>query len=118
MIQRGTRSAGYGFVALKTEDAVAKAVELLEKKELDGREVMVQPAKPAEIKDLEKKEKKAKRRPGRRGSKAVPGEVTDAEANGEVKAEEVDADGVSKPKKKKKKSKAAVCSSLSFLFLL
>jgi RNA recognition motif-containing protein len=107
VIQRGTRSAGYGFVALKTEDAVAKAVELLEKKELDGREVMVQPAKPAEIKDLEKKEKKAKRRPGRRGSKAVPGEVTDAEANGESKAEEVDADGVSKPKKKKKKSKAA-----------
>lgn len=99
VIQRGTRSAGYGFVALKTAEAAQKAVELLDKKQLESREVIVEVAKPSEQKDKEKKEKKAKRRPGRRGAKAVPGEVTDAEANGEAKA---DASGAEKPKKKKK----------------
>lgn len=104
VIQRGTRSAGYGFVALKTEEAANKAVELLHKKELDGREVIVEVAKPAEQKDQEKKEKKAKRRAGRRGAKPVPGEVTDAEANGDAKAADATATPAGdKPKKQKKK---------------
>lgn len=107
VILRGTRSAGYGFVALATSEAAQKAVEALDKKELDGRQVIVEVAKPSDQKDKEKKEKKAKRRPGRRGSKAVPGEVSEAEANGEA-AHKADADatnetdGVAKPKKKKK----------------
>ncbi|KAJ7937221.1 hypothetical protein B0H13DRAFT_2226614 [Mycena leptocephala] len=84
VILRGTRSAGYGFVALTTAEAAQKAVEALDKKELDGRQVIVEVAKPSEQKDKEKKEKKAKRRPGRRGSKAVPGEVSEAEANGDA----------------------------------
>ncbi|EIN10358.1 RNA-binding domain-containing protein [Punctularia strigosozonata HHB-11173 SS5] len=111
VILRGTRSAGYGFVALSTEDAAQKAVELLDKKELDGRPVIVEIAKPAEEKDKEKKQKRAaKRKPGRRGSKAPPGEVTEAEANGETeKPEEAPAaaaeDGAAKPKKTKKKSR-------------
>jgi hypothetical protein len=81
--------------------------------------VIVQIAKPAEQKDKEKKEKKAKRRPNRRGAKAVPGEVTDAEANGDVKAEDAapaDAPGTdeaAKPKKRKKKS--GVCDIQSSL---
>ncbi|KAJ8523506.1 hypothetical protein ONZ45_g11 [Pleurotus djamor] len=82
VILRGHRSAGYGFVALSNADAMHKAAELLNKKELDGRE-------------------------------AVPGEVTDAEANGEAPKPEAPAaegvDGQPKPKKKKKtnrKSKA------------
>ncbi|EIW82201.1 hypothetical protein CONPUDRAFT_81738 [Coniophora puteana RWD-64-598 SS2] len=110
VILRGRRSAGYGFVALRTEDAAKKAVELLDTQELDGRKVIVEIAKPAEQKDKEMKEKKAKRRAGRRApNKAVPGEVTDAEANGEAKADGV-ADGAAagndadKPKKKKKKA--------------
>jgi len=108
VILRGTRSAGYGFVALATAEAAHKAVEELDKKELDGRQVIVEVAKPSDQKDKEKKEKKAKRRPGRRGSKAVPGEVSEAEANGEAahKADDADAtneaDGAVKPKKKKK----------------
>jgi len=109
VILRGTRSAGYGFVALSTAEAAQKAVEALDKKELDGRAVIVEIAKPADQKDKEKKEKKAKRRPGRRGSKAVPGEVSEAEANGEAR---IDAEGAAlagtdeaaKPKKKKKKA--------------
>ncbi|KAG6855032.1 hypothetical protein C0991_005961 [Blastosporella zonata] len=107
VILRGTRSAGYGFVALATAEAAQKAVEVLDKKELDGRQVIVEVAKPSEQKDKEKKEKKAKRRPGRRGSKAVPGEVSEAEANGEpARIDEPAAapgtDEAAKPKRKKK----------------
>ncbi|PBK72916.1 RNA-binding domain-containing protein [Armillaria solidipes] len=106
VILRGTRSAGYGFVALATEEAAIKAVEALDKTELDGRQVIIEIAKPSEQKDKERKERKAKRRPGRRGSKAVPGEVTEAEANGEVTVVPEPAaagtDEAAKPKKKKK----------------
>lgn len=104
VILRGTRSAGYGFVALSTHEAAQKAVQLLDKKELDGRQVIVEIAKPSDQKDKEKKEKKAKRRPGRRGSKAVPGEVTEAEANGDATKAEGATDEAAKPKKKKKKA--------------
>ena len=108
VILRGTRSAGYGFVSLNTAEAAQKAVELLDKKELDGRQIIVEVAKAPEQKDKDRKEKKARRRPGRRGSKAVPGEVTDAEAAGETAAEG-DAAPADGEKPKKKKSKKAVC---------
>ncbi|KAF9263578.1 RNA-binding domain-containing protein [Marasmius fiardii PR-910] len=106
VILRGTRSAGYGFVALSSAEAAQKAVEALDKKELDGRQVVVEIAKPADQKDKEKKERKPKRRPGRRGSKAVPGEVSEAEANGDAtKPEDAteETGEAAKPKKKKKK---------------
>ena len=108
MILRGTSSAGYGFVSLNTAEAAQKAVELLDKKELDGRTLIVEVAKPAEQKDKEKKQKRLKKRTGRRGSKSVPGEVSEAEANGEASADATKADGApasgdaAKPKKKKK----------------
>jgi len=109
VIMRGPRSAGYGFVALSSLEAAYKAVELLHHKELDNREVVIEVAKPADQKDKDKKERRAKRKPGRRGGKAVPGEVTEAEANGEVeKAEAVPAAGTdeaTKPKKKRKTSR-------------
>jgi len=108
IVLRGTRPAGYGFVAFKTPEARQSAIDALDKKELDGRPVIVEVAKPAEQKDKERKEKKAKRRPGRRGSKAVPGEVSEAEANGEIAKPEGDdaaaTTDAAKPKKKKKKS--------------
>jgi len=108
VILRGSRSAGYGFVAMSSPEAAKKAVEILGGKELDGRQVIVEVAKPADQKDKEKKEKRAKRRPGRRGSKAVPGEISEAEANGDAeKTEPTTAPGTdeaAKPKKKKKKS--------------
>ncbi|KZT12985.1 RNA-binding domain-containing protein [Laetiporus sulphureus 93-53] len=84
VIMRGTRSAGYGFVSVATAEAAQKAVELLDKTELDGRPVIVEVAKPADQKDKEKKQRKFKRRPGRRGSKSVPGEVSEADTNGEA----------------------------------
>ena len=110
VILRGTRSAGYGFVALATADAAQKAVQVLDKKELDGRQVIVEIAKPSDQKDKDRKEKRTKRRTNRRGSKNVPGEVSEAEANGDAPKAEEDlnaAEGnAAKPKKKKK---SAVC---------
>jgi RNA recognition motif-containing protein len=108
VIMRGHRSAGYGFVALSTAEAAQKAVEVLDKKQLDNRPIIVEIAKPADQKESERRDRKPRsRRPGRRGSRAVPGEVTEAEANGEAKTEEdaAPAEGEAlKPKKKKKKS--------------
>jgi len=110
---RGPRSAGYGFVALATAEAAEKAVESLNKMELDGREVIVEIAKPSDQTSKEMKERKKSRRPGRRGAKAIPGEVTEAEANGE--ASKADGAPVPEPsdaaKPKKKKKKSAVGSS-------
>ena len=106
---RGNRSAGYGFVALSTAEAAQKAVDALDKKQLDDRQIIVEIAKPADQKESERRERRSRRRPGRRGSRAVPGEVTEAEANGEAKTEEdgAPAEGDA-PKPKKKKKKAAV----------
>jgi RNA recognition motif-containing protein len=91
---------------LSSEEAAHKAVELLDKQELDGRSVIVEIAKPADQKDRERKQR-TKRRPGRRGARAVPGEVSEAEAANEVKPEGVElapTDPAAKLKKRKKKS--------------
>lgn len=90
---------------MSTEDAAQRAVDELNKTDLQGRPVVVEIARPADQKPKERAEKNAKRRPGRRGSKAVPGEVTEEEANGLVeKAPDVPAQDAQteKPKKKKK----------------
>ncbi|CAG8574794.1 13975_t:CDS:2 [Acaulospora morrowiae] len=46
IITRGTRSLGYGFVTLETEEDANKVVEELNKKDLDGRQINVEVAKP------------------------------------------------------------------------
>ncbi|TFL00570.1 hypothetical protein BDV98DRAFT_605218 [Pterulicium gracile] len=101
------KSSGYGFVSLSTPEAAQKAIDSLHNKEVDGRPLVVQSAKNPEQKEIDRKERRAKRRSGRRGSKAVPGEVTDAEANGD--APKADAapgtEDANKSKKKKKSSK-------------
>lgn len=113
--RRGERSAGYGFVEVATDDAVKKAVDELDGKELEGRTVVVNLADSAEQKEKKRAERKVKKRVGRRGSKAVPGEVTEAEANGEAEkpATTADAEGENKPKKKKKSN--TVCH-LCFIY--
>ena len=114
-MRSGNRSAGYGFVSLSSAEAAQKAVELLDKKELDGRTVIIEVAKPADQKDKEKKQRRVKKRTGRRGSKSVPGEVSEAEANGEASADATKAEGAAangdaaKPKKKKKAVKLWDC---------
>jgi RNA recognition motif-containing protein len=113
VIFRGQRSAGYGFVALSSAEATEKAVELLNDRELDGRHVIVEIAKAAEQKEKDRKDRKPKRRPGRRGTKAVPGEVTEAEAAGETPAEvgeeTTPAEGAARPKKKKVLASLFLC---------
>jgi len=46
IITRGPRSLGYGFVEMDSEDDAKKAVELMNKKELNGRQINVEIAKP------------------------------------------------------------------------
>lgn len=117
VILRGSRSAGYGFVALATEEAAKKAVEALDKKELEGRPVIVEIAKPSDQKDKERKEKKAKRKAGKRGSKAASGEASESNGEGAAPAEGAATEGTdeaAKPKKKKKnarKNKAKAATS-------
>jgi len=48
IITRGPRSLGYGFVELDSEETAKKAVELLNKKEVDGRPINVEVAKVRE----------------------------------------------------------------------
>lgn len=106
IVMRGQRSAGYGFVALSSAEAAENAVEHLNKQELDGRHVIIEIAKPLDQKT--RKEKWFRRRPGRRGSKAVPGEVTEAEANGEaprVDDDDAAAPAPSAPRRNRKKRK-------------
>lgn len=46
VISRGRRSLGYGFVDFATKEAADKALDTLNKKELDGREINLEVAKP------------------------------------------------------------------------
>ena len=41
IVTRGTRSLGYGFVALETEEDAKKVVDELSNQELDGRQIKV-----------------------------------------------------------------------------
>jgi RNA recognition motif-containing protein len=117
--RHGSRSAGYGFVALTTIEAAQEAVEALNNTELDGRPVIVEIAKPAEEKSKESRPpRKPRKRPTGRRPRSAHGEVTDAEANGEItdKAEAAPgtapategAEKLEKPKKKKKKTHVSI----------
>lgn len=46
VIIHGTRSFGYGFLEYSNEDEANKAVEQMNHKELLGRKLIVQPARP------------------------------------------------------------------------
>jgi len=48
IITRGPRSLGYGFVELESEEDALKAVQLMNKKVIDSREINVEIAKPRE----------------------------------------------------------------------
>jgi len=48
IITRGPRSLGYGFVEFETEAEATKAVAAMNKKQIDGREINVEIAKPRE----------------------------------------------------------------------
>jgi len=48
IITRGPRSLGYGFVEMESNESAENAVRLLNKKEIDGRQINVEVAKPRE----------------------------------------------------------------------
>jgi len=62
IITRGPRSLGYGFVEFDTETEAQSAVELLNRKNIDGREINVELAKPRE--DKQQNQQTAPRRGG------------------------------------------------------
>ena len=45
------RSRGFGFVEMDTDDQAAKAVELLHDREIDGRKINVNEARPQQDRD-------------------------------------------------------------------
>jgi len=120
IIYRGQRSAGYGFVAFNTLEAAQNAAELLNRKELDGRVVIVEIAKPAEEKQYEKSEKKPIKRRVSKKVRAAAAAATDAVTPAKDEAGDASAaektEGETKPKKKRnirkpKKTKAAAAST-------
>jgi len=67
IITRGARSLGYGFVAFATAADCDAAVEKCHKKELDGREINVEVAKPkSDLYPKRERRPPAPRAPGRR----------------------------------------------------
>ncbi|KAF7729044.1 hypothetical protein EC973_005075 [Apophysomyces ossiformis] len=77
IITRGRRSIGYGFVSFATAEEAEKATKELNKKELDGREINVEIARP---KDTERPRRP--RRTGRRPSHRRRSHDTDEEEEG------------------------------------
>jgi len=69
IITRGPRSLGYGFVEMESEEDAQKAVQAMNKKEVDGRPINVEVAKPRaeESQDAENKQQEGSGRGGFRG---------------------------------------------------
>jgi RNA recognition motif-containing protein len=96
IITRGPRSLGYGFVEMDSEEDANKAVELMNKKELNGRQINVEVAKPRdETKEKTQEEGAEKAQRKRRGPRRRPeGEKKEAAprpaATSENKGEETE----------------------------
>jgi len=73
IITRGPRSLGYGFVELESEEEAAKAVAMLNKRSVDGREINVELAKPRdESRIAERRQSRGTGRPRGRGGRGGP----------------------------------------------
>jgi len=66
IITRGPRSLGYGFVEFDSEEEARSAVTLLNKKNIDGREINVEIAKPREEKQFQQPQQQTYDQPPRR----------------------------------------------------
>jgi len=73
IITRGPRSLGYGFVEMESEEEAQKAVTLLNKKSVDGREINVELAKPREDKPPQERGERRPPNRGRRGGRGGRG---------------------------------------------
>ncbi|PWZ01852.1 hypothetical protein BCV70DRAFT_198133 [Testicularia cyperi] len=127
IITRGTRSLGYGFVTFSSESEAQKAISTLNKREIAGREISVESAKPQAVADAEKATKaKSKSRSRKsksagasgaapRRARADEGEEGGAETGPDTEAEKADgenaANGPSKSAKRRQKKKAAAAAA-------
>jgi len=103
IISRGSRSLGYGFVELESEEEARKAVELLNKKQIDGREIKVEVAKPRD--ENATKEGGAPRAPRPRaprpaGVNNANGGAAEGEAQGEGAAPRRRRPGARRPRRR------------------
>jgi len=106
IITRGTRSLGYGFVAFSTAEECLAAVEKCHKKELGGREINVEVAKPKAELDAAKKERAATREgKAPRKRKRFVKKKAGRPAEGEKKEGEAAAAGGPAGEKRKRKPK-------------
>jgi len=111
IISRGTRSLGYGFVAFATAEECLVAVEKCHKKDLGGREINVEVAKPKAELDAAKKERaaarddKAPRKRKRFVKKKGPRPADGEKKEGEAAAADADKPAGEKRKKKRKPKK-------------
>jgi len=103
VITRGPRSLGYGFVEMQSDEEADKAIQLLNKKDIEGREINVEVAKAREDGEQapEKKKNSLRKRPRKPRQKKKP--VTEGEDGGNEKKEAAPPRR-KKPKKPRKKT--------------
>jgi len=108
IITRGTRSLGYGFVAFSSAAECEAAVEKCHKKDLGGREINVEVAKPKAELEAAKKERAATRAGKAPRKRKRFAKKKDADGEGAEKKEgdaEKSGDKPEGEKKKKRKPK-------------
>ena len=72
IITRGTRSLGYGFVTFSTDAEAQTAIQLLNKRDVGGREISVESAKPQTAADAEKPKSRRSRSKKAKDSTRAP----------------------------------------------
>jgi len=126
VITRGTRSLGYGFVSFSNETEAQTAIQLLNKREIGGREISVESAKPQAVANAEKPKSRRTRSKSKankestrapRRARADEGEEGAAEedaakaaTNGD-ETKQANGDKPSKSAKRRQKKKAAAAAA-------
>ncbi|KAJ9475638.1 Glycine-rich RNA binding protein [Pseudozyma hubeiensis] len=129
IITRGTRSLGYGFVTFSTDAEAQTAIQLLNKRDVEGREISVESAKPQtasaaaavdgdkpkarrtrskKVKDSSRAPRRARADEGEEG--AAEEDAAKAATNGD-QANGADATKPSKSAKRRQKKKAAAAAA-------
>lgn len=124
IITRGTRSLGYGFVTFSTEAEAQTAIQLLNKREVGGREISVESAKPQTATDADKTKTRKPRNKAKKESTRAPrraradeGEEGAAEeeaakaVSSDDKPEQTNGTKPSKSAKRRQKKKAAAAAA-------